>query len=202
MNILFFLTPKSEVAYVDENDSLRQVLEKMEHHGYAAVPLLSSGGKYIGTITEGDVLWKLKKEGFPELHEMEDISVMEMIRNRDNKPVHINVDMEGLMERIMKQNFVPVVDDDKVFIGIVTRKDAIQYLIDELKKRKYDGTAADKLRQWYRPPNNRKQISRQLCCRDSCYRKSYFICSSCFLIILRTISPPIEPASLEVRSPL
>ena len=134
MNILFFLTPKSEVAYVDEN------------HGYAAVPLLSSGGKYIGTITEGDVLWKLKKEGFPELHEMEDISVMEMIRNRDNKPVHINVDMEGLMERIMKQNFVPVVDDDKVFIGIVTRKDAIQYLIDELKKRKYDGTAADKIK--------------------------------------------------------
>ena len=146
MNILFFLTPKSEVAYVDENDSLRQVLEKMEHHGYAAVPLLSSGGKYIGTITEGDVLWKLKKEGFPELHEMEDISVMEMIRNRDNKPVHINVDMEGLMERIMKQNFVPVVDDDKVFIGIVTRKDAIQYLIDELKKWKYDGTAADKIK--------------------------------------------------------
>ena len=146
MNILFFLTPKSEVAYVDENDSLRQVLEKMERHGYAAVPLLSSGGKYIGTITEGDVLWKLKKEGFPELHEMEDISVMEMIRNRDNKPVHINVDMEGLMERIMKQNFVPVVDDDKVFIGIVTRKDAIQYLIDELKKRKYDGTAADKIK--------------------------------------------------------
>ena len=146
MNILFFLTPKSEVAYVDENDSLLQVLEKMEHHGYAAVPLLSSGGKYIGTITEGDVLWKLKKEGFPELHEMEDISVMEMIRNRDNKPVHINVDMEGLMERIMKQNFVPVVDDDKVFIGIVTRKDAIQYLIDELKKKKYDGTAADKIK--------------------------------------------------------
>ena len=33
MNILFFLTPKNEVAYVDEDDSLRQVLEKMEYHG-------------------------------------------------------------------------------------------------------------------------------------------------------------------------
>ena len=52
MNILFFLTPKSDVAYVEEDDSLRQVLEKMEHHGYAAVPLLSSEGRYIGTITE------------------------------------------------------------------------------------------------------------------------------------------------------
>lgn len=136
MNILFFLTPKSDVAYVEEDDSLRQVLEKMEHHGYAAVPLLSCEGRYIGTITEGDVLWKLKKEGFPELHDMEDISVMEMIRNRDNKPVHVNVDMEGLLDKVMHQNFVPVVDDDKVFIGIVTRKDVIQYLMDELKKKK------------------------------------------------------------------
>ena len=34
MNLLFFLTPKSEVAYVEDNDSLRQVLEKMEYHGY------------------------------------------------------------------------------------------------------------------------------------------------------------------------
>ena len=53
MNLLFFLTPKSEVAYVEESDSLRQVLEKMEYHGYTAVPLLSPDGRYIGTITEG-----------------------------------------------------------------------------------------------------------------------------------------------------
>ena len=28
MNILFFLTPKNEVAYVENDDTLRQVLEK------------------------------------------------------------------------------------------------------------------------------------------------------------------------------
>ena len=38
MNILFFLTPKDEVATVEETDTLRQVLEKMEHHGYSAIP--------------------------------------------------------------------------------------------------------------------------------------------------------------------
>ncbi len=135
MNILFFLTPKSEVAYVEEGDSLRQVLEKMEYHGYAAVPLLSAEGKYIGTITEGDVLWKLKKDNFPTLYEMEEISVMEVFRGRDNKAVHVNVDMEGLLDRVKAQNFVPVVDDEKVFIGIVTRKDAIQYLMSELIKK-------------------------------------------------------------------
>ena len=64
MNILFFLTPKSEVAYVEETDTLRQALEKMEHHGYAAVPLLSTEGKYLGTLTDGDVLWGLKELNF------------------------------------------------------------------------------------------------------------------------------------------
>ena len=134
MNLLFFLTPKSEVAYVEENDSLRQVLEKMEYHGYTAVPLLSADGRYLGTITEGDVLWKLKKEGFPDIHEMENISVMQIVRKRDNKAVHANVDMEGLLERVMRQNFVPVVDDEKTFIGIVTRKDVILYLMKERQK--------------------------------------------------------------------
>lgn len=135
MNLLFFLTPKSEVAYVEESDSLRQVLEKMEYHGYTAVPLLSPNGRYIGTITEGDVLWKLKKENFPDIHELEEISVMQIARKRDNKAVHVNVDMEGLLERVMRQNFVPVVDDERRFIGIVTRKDVILYLRKELQKR-------------------------------------------------------------------
>lgn len=134
MNILFFLTPKSEVAYVEEDDSLRQVLEKMEYHGFTAIPLLTMEGKYIGTITEGDVLWKLKKENFPKVHEMEDISVMQLIRNRDNRAVHVNVKMEELLERVMRQNFVPVVDDEKIFIGIITRKDVIQFLTEELKR--------------------------------------------------------------------
>ena len=57
MNILFFLTPKSEVAYINEDDTLRQALEKMEHHRYSAIPIISRTGRYIGTLTEGDLLW-------------------------------------------------------------------------------------------------------------------------------------------------
>ena len=56
MNILFFLTPKSEVAYIPADESLRQAFEKLKYHGYSAVPTLTDDGKYAGTITEGDVL--------------------------------------------------------------------------------------------------------------------------------------------------
>jgi predicted transcriptional regulator len=36
--------------------------------------------------------------------------------------------MEDLMSLVAIQNFVPVVDDNEVFIGIIRRMDIIQYL--------------------------------------------------------------------------
>ena len=60
MNIAFFLTPKSEVVCEYTDATMRQVMEKMEYHGYTAIPLINKLGKYVGTLTEGDLLWKLK----------------------------------------------------------------------------------------------------------------------------------------------
>lgn len=128
MNILFFITPKEDVAYVEEDDTLRQVLEKMEHHGYSAIPLLGKSGKYIGTITEGDLLWFLKDRNFPELKLLEEMPITSIERRRDNQAVYVQESMENLFEKVTNQNFVPVVDDKKVFIGIVTRKDLLLYL--------------------------------------------------------------------------
>ena len=133
MNILFFLTPKENVAQVNENDTLRQALEKMENHGYTAIPLLSKDGKYIGTITEGDLLWYLKTHDFPDVWAMEDIPITEIQRNRDNTAVNILVSMEELFDKVTNQNFVPVIDDQNIFIGIITRKDIILYLAEKLK---------------------------------------------------------------------
>lgn len=128
MNLLFFLTPKQDVCVVNDHDSLRQVLEKMEHHGYSAIPILNHSGQYVGTITEGDILWFLRGEGFPSLKEIENTPISIVPRKRDNKAILINVDMEGLVGQAMNQNFVPIIDDNSVFIGIVTRKDLISYL--------------------------------------------------------------------------
>ena len=60
MNIAFFLTPKNEVVCGNQDATMRQVMEKMEHHGYTAIPIIDREGKYVGTLTEGDLLWKLK----------------------------------------------------------------------------------------------------------------------------------------------
>ena len=62
MNILFFLTPKEDVAYIYDTYSLRQVLEKMEYHKYSCIPIITERGKYAGTITHPFVwipIWKI-----------------------------------------------------------------------------------------------------------------------------------------------
>ena len=132
MNILFFLTPKEEVAHIMESDNLRQVLETMEQYGFTALPMLNMQGKYIGTITEGDLLWYLKEQGFPAVEELEDVSITVVHRHRDNKAVNVHEKMEGLIEKVTNQNFVPVVDDDKIFIGIVTRSAIIKYCYESI----------------------------------------------------------------------
>lgn len=129
MNILFFLTPKSEVAYIYDNDTLRQTLEKMEYHRYTAIPIIDhEDGKYIGTITEGDLLWDIKERYDLTLRDAEDVPILAVKRKRDNEPVEADANIEDLISKVMNQNFVPVIDGAECFIGIITRKDVIQYL--------------------------------------------------------------------------
>lgn len=127
MNILFFLTPKNEVAYIYEDETLRQALEKMEFHKYSAVPVINRQGRYVGTITEGDMLWGIKNKFNLSLKEAEHVTVTAIDRRSDNRPVYARSNMEDLIDKALNQNFVPVVDDQNNFIGIITRKDIIRY---------------------------------------------------------------------------
>ena len=121
------------MAHVYDTDTLRQVLEKMENHRYAAVPVIRKNDWcYIGTLTEGYILWYIKEHGDLSLRKAEEVSMTAVRRNFDNEPVDVDVNMEYLMNKAINHNFVPVIDDRKRFIGIITRKDLIQYLCRKL----------------------------------------------------------------------
>lgn len=136
MNILFFLTPKSDVAYIFEDETLRQTVEKMEHRKFSCIPILNKEGKYTGTISEGDLLWGIKRLNIniTDLKQMEDVSIMAIPRRATYKPVHADADMENLLDRAINQNYVPVIDDKGSFIGIITRKEIIKYCYKEMKE--------------------------------------------------------------------
>ena len=126
-NVLFFLTPKNDVAYIKDTFTIRQALENMRNHNYTAIPVISENGKYVGTITEGDFLWAVYDTGGGKMRDIETHRVSELERRHDNIAVSTDAAMESLVQHAMNQNFVPVVTDDGIFIGIVTRKAIIEY---------------------------------------------------------------------------
>ncbi|QRN86450.1 CBS domain-containing protein [Clostridia bacterium] len=133
MNIAFFLLPKNDVIVIDKESTIRQALEKMEYHGYTAIPVIDSDGKYVDTLTEGDILWKIKHTKGLTFETTSKYYIKDVERKRQMMAVSINSDMMDLLELAKKQNFVPVVDDQNVFIGIVRRSEIISYCFDQIK---------------------------------------------------------------------
>jgi CBS domain-containing protein len=129
MRVSFFLTPKAEVVTLDADSTMRQAMEKMERHRYAAIPLLDEGGHYVGTLTEGDLLWRLKRELGTWREVAEATPVLAIERRVQHRTVHIDDEMEALVTLAIDQNFVPVVDDRDVFVGIVRRRTILEYCL-------------------------------------------------------------------------
>ena len=131
-NILFSLTPKAMCAFLYDDYTVRQALEKMEAAGYSSLPILNKRGEYRGSLTEGDLLWALKNMCYLDMRQAEAHRIMSIAHRKDYIPVKVTADMHDLVDRAKTQNFVPVVDDKDTFIGIITRSAIIQYCHQQL----------------------------------------------------------------------
>ena len=98
MNVINFLTPKSQVAWVYADVTIRQGLEKLRARGYTAIPVLDRDGLYIGTVSEGDFLWHMLDSEDNSLRAAEQLPLRAVMREGFNPPVSVRVSMEELLE--------------------------------------------------------------------------------------------------------
>ena len=124
-NVLFFINHKAEVKYLSADMTVYQALNEMKEYKYTAVPVINYDGSYLGTITEGDFLWYIMNDG--SFH----TKIKHVVRKDFCKPVNVNTDINELFSQSLNQNFVPIIDDRYIFIGIVTRKKILEQLISE-----------------------------------------------------------------------
>ena len=130
-SVLFLLTPKTNVICLSDNLNVRQALEKMRAHGFSAIPLIANDGEYIGTVSEGDLLWHLFEEKGVLLENLKEEKITDVIRRHDVPAVKVDADIDVLVDQIINHNFVPVVDDRNVLMGIVTRRRVMQELLEK-----------------------------------------------------------------------
>jgi CBS-domain-containing membrane protein len=131
MNILFLLTPKKDVVFAETDDTIRQAMEKMSFHRYTAIPILDQAGHYVGVVSDEDLLYTVKDNKL-DWNLIMKIPLSALVSQRQVQAIGISKNVEELIPLIAKENFVPVIDDQRMFIGIVTRQAVIQYMADEL----------------------------------------------------------------------
>ena len=85
----------------------------------------------MGTVSEGDLLWQIVKNERISIEDLEDIMLSDLPRKNDTPAVKVDASTEELVAQITNHNFVPVVDDRNVLMGIVTRKKVMQQLIEK-----------------------------------------------------------------------
>ena len=128
INPLMLLTPKASLKFLDASNTARQGVEKIRSTGYTAIPVVDGRtGLYVGTVSEGDFLWKLLDSPGQSLYDLEKVKLIDVIDSRKYKAANVETTMDELVQLIMLQNFVPIVDDRGVFMGIVTRRRVIEY---------------------------------------------------------------------------
>ncbi len=134
MNILTLLTPKDKTFYLNSDSSIRQVLEKFDYHKFTVVPLIDEEGRYLSTISEGDILRYIKNNCNFNLKYAENTKIVDIEIYRAYKALDINCSVKEIIELSLNQNFIPIVDDRGMYIGIIKRKDVISYFYMKYSK--------------------------------------------------------------------
>lgn len=126
-NVFFFLKPKACVKFLYDNLTFSEALELMRKHGFTAMPVIDKDGHYMGTVNEGDFLYYLIDHQHLNLDQ---VFVSQLMRDHFMEAAKMDCKTEDLFAQSLKQNFVPIVDDRDIFIGIVTRQSIINYLME------------------------------------------------------------------------
>ncbi len=129
MRVKHILLPLEKLITISADDTLEQALHLIEEHGYLSLPVLE-GEQLLGVLSKQYIF-----ECFFKSEETDrDIYLQHPVRElmKTKLPViHEDEIMEKAIEIFFKKNlrFLPVINDEGQFIGIVTHKVIFQKFI-------------------------------------------------------------------------
>ena len=112
-----------------ENDTLKTTSEALAKNNLGAMPILASGGKVIGIISERDIARKIHQENF---------SGDELVTNIMTKKIiycDLNISVTELMETMTEKKIrhMLIMSNDELK-GIVSIGDVVNHLIENYKE--------------------------------------------------------------------
>jgi CBS-domain-containing membrane protein len=134
-NHLFYLLPKNDTVFLTNTDSFKQAYNLFILTNYTALPIINKKGQYVGTICEGDLLRVLSLSLTHPTIDLDSFEIKDIDFKTNIQVARINESFDHLVDLAVKQNFIPLIDDQGVFIGILRRQEIIKELISYLSSK-------------------------------------------------------------------
>ncbi|EOL44458.1 cyclic-di-AMP-binding protein CbpB [Enterococcus caccae] len=132
-----FLIPAENVANVMCLNPLSHALLVLSQVKYSKIPVLDKGDRFVGLISLSDVVDKMFDITSVDFDKLKDFTVADVMEV--NVPViGEQWELEDVLHLLVDAAFLPVVDDNQCFKGIITRKEllkAINHMAHELERK-------------------------------------------------------------------
>lgn len=122
MKVRAIMVPVKELTVLKPTDTAKEAVELIDQNGFLSLPV-ADGKKFVGFLSKQFIYDTFFKEDHPSMEEFLSRPVITFIHNRV-EPVTPDLMVEEAADIFFNKNvrFIPVVDANDQFMGIVTQK--------------------------------------------------------------------------------
>ena len=119
-----FLTPAENLAVLIDTHNADHAILLLSQMTYSRVTVVTDQKKFVGTISLTDILSYQMQHEIPD-EEFMTTDIVHMVK-KDDLTVGPDFTLTEVLHKLVDESFLPVVDQENTFQGIITRKSILK----------------------------------------------------------------------------
>ncbi|QEA32225.1 cyclic-di-AMP-binding protein CbpB [Secundilactobacillus malefermentans] len=120
-----YIIPGDVVANVSDTNNCYHALLVLTQTGYSKIPVLNNKEQFCGFVSLAMVTKQMMESDRMNPDRLMKIPVSEIMES-DVAVVEDPNDLEQVLNRLINEPFLPVVNEDRIFTGIITRREILK----------------------------------------------------------------------------
>ncbi len=121
-------TPAKRVEFIYSDITIAEAVKKMDECHYSMIPVIErNSARYLYSVSTGDILHRLINSEDLDEAMKEPLSTVRI--ERMTLSCNEDVEVQELFEIAVNQNYIPLVDHNGAFRGILTRRAILTFLM-------------------------------------------------------------------------
>jgi predicted transcriptional regulator len=141
-----FIIPASRIAFVEDENPLYHAFLILTKMKYSKIPVLDKNQKVVGLISLAMITDKMLTPDNIVIEPLSDLKVKDVMQTDFETINFAHTNLETQLHLLVDNPFVPVVNDNNIFQGLLTRREwikAFNYVTNSIDD-KYDITKKSK----------------------------------------------------------